>query len=469
MKILAIETSCDETAVSIVDATGGLKKPTFKILSSVTLSQANIHAQYGGVFPAIAKREHSKSLIPILKEALTKARLLKKKKTHVLNSKFKILNSLLEREPELREQFFEFIPTIKKPDIDAIAVTYGPGLEPALWVGINFAKALSLAWNVPIIPVNHMEGHSVAALLVQKLTPTPRGRGSDRSVGEHQKDYTLAPIKFPILALLISGGHTELVLTNNLLSYKVIGETHDDAVGEAFDKVARMLGLPYPGGPEISKIAEIWEKYPEQTRKNAEKILRESASGQHESAFRLPRPMLHSGDFNFSFSGLKTAVLYTIKKIPKLTDEIKASIAKEFEEAVTEVLVKKTLRAAEEFGAKTIIIGGGVAANKRIRKRFEESINPPTFPSSIKPRGKNLKQPFVLVAEPPDTVEGGGIKKLSPRMSLYISNKELSTDNAVMIALAGYLRAIGSKKRARGATSYPNPRTIKAVGNLRLS
>ena len=419
MKILAIETSCDETAISIVDAMGGLKRPTFKILSSVTLSQAKIHAHYGGVFPAIAKREHGKNLIPILKQALRESNFLHQQPTtNNIQQKKKKLQTLLEREPELREQFFEFIPTIKKPDIDAIAVTYGPGLEPALWVGINFAKALSLVWNIPVIPVNHMEGHSVAALLVQKLQVKSKKSEDSRGV-TRSKDYTLAPIKFPILALLISGGHTELVLTNNLLSYEVIGETRDDAVGEAFDKVARMLGLPYPGGPYISALAEIADK----RGLNADK-----------RRYVLPRPMLHSGDFNFSFSGLKTAVLYTIKKIPNLTNDIKASIAKEFEEAVTDVLTKKTFRAAEEFGAKTIIIGGGVAANKRIRKRFEESI-----------------------------------KKLTPRMSLYISNKELSTDNAVMIALAGYLRTLGSKKRTGSNIRYSNPRRIKAVGNLRLS
>lgn len=425
MKILSIETSCDETAISIVDATGGLKKPTYKILANVTLSQAKIHAQYGGVFPAIAKREHAKSLIPLLKQVLAESDFLKLKgKNQNGKLQFKNQNKLkkiLEREQELFSQFVAFVPIIKKPGIDAIAVTYGPGLEPALWVGINFAKALSLVWNVPLIPINHMEGHAIVAL-IKKTASRPT------------KTFTIESIRFPVLALLISGGHTELVLTNDLLSYKLIGETRDDAVGEAFDKVARMLGLPYPGGPEISRIAELWEKYTEQARDNAEKILRESASSPHESAFRLPRPMLHSGDFNFSFSGLKTAVLYTIKKIPKLTNEIRASIAKEFEEAVTEVLVKKTFRAAEEFGAKTIVIGGGAAANKRIRKQFEESI-----------------------------------KKLSPRMSLYISSKELSTDNAVMIALAGYMRALGGKKRAGSAVSYKNPRIIKAVGNLRLS
>ncbi|MDO8572929.1 MAG: tRNA (adenosine(37)-N6)-threonylcarbamoyltransferase complex transferase subunit TsaD [bacterium] len=412
MKILAIETSCDETAISIVDGSGGLKRPTFKILSSITLSQAKIHAHYGGVFPAIAKREHSKSLIPILKEALTKARMLKKTSSPLLlKTKNKKLQTLLAREPELLEQFLAFIPTIKKPDVDAIAVTYGPGLEPALWVGINFAKALSLVWNIPIIPVNHMEGHAVAALLVQKLKV--KSKKSEKEIKlTYLKNYTLSPVKFPILALLISGGHTELVLTNNLLSYKLIGETRDDAVGEAFDKVARMLGLPYPGGPEISKIAE-------------------QAPERKESPFPLPRPMIHSGDFNFSFSGLKTAVLYTIKKIPNLTDNIKALIAREFEEAVTDVLTKKTLRAAEKYGAKTIIIGGGVAANKYIREQFEEIL-----------------------------------EKHSPKIQLLMSNKELSTDNALMIAIAGYIRIASLPKGKKIGTT---PGLIKARGNLRFS
>jgi len=286
-------------------------------------------------------------LIPILKQALRESNFLHQQPTtNNIQQKKKKLQTLLEREPELREHLFEFIPTIKKPDVDAIAVTYGPGLEPALWVGINFAKALSLVWNIPVIPVNHMEGHSVAALLVQEFPPKAdpplaekvKSKKSEDSRGVTRlKDYTLAPIKFPILALLISGGHTELVLMNNLLSYEVIGETRDDAVGEAFDKVARMLGLPYPGGPYISALAEIADK----RGLNADK-----------RRYVLPRPMLHSGDFNFSFSGLKTAVLYTIKKIPNLTNDIKASIAKEFEEAVTDVLTKKTFRAAEEFGAR---------------------------------------------------------------------------------------------------------------------
>jgi N6-L-threonylcarbamoyladenine synthase len=401
MKILAIETSCDETAISIVDASGGITNPKFKILSSVTLSQAKIHAHYGGVFPTLAKREHAKSLIPILKEALTKARMLKKSISPLsLKTKNKKLQTLLAREPELLEEFLNFIPTIVKPKIDTIAVTYGPGLEPALWVGINFAKALSLVWGTPVIPVNHMEGHAAAALIKEKTRkPVPT--------------FVIEGVRFPILALLISGGHTELVLMNNLLSYKMIGETHDDAVGEAFDKVARMLGLPYPGGPEISKIAE-------------------QAPTTQKSPFPLPRPMINSGDFNFSFSGLKTAVLYTVRKIPTLTEEIKASIAREFEEAITDVLTQKTLRAAEVYGAKTIIIGGGVAANKRIRKRFEDSV-----------------------------------QKLSSRTNLLISRKELATDNAVMIALAGYLRFLSKRKRGNTTTARSTTR-IKAVGNLRL-
>lgn len=403
MKILAIETSCDETAVSIVDTSGGLAHPIFKILGNVTLSQAKIHARYGGVFPALAKREHSKSLVPILKEALTKARMLKKVIGHsLLQAKSYKLKALLQREPELLEQFLVFIPTIKKPDVNMIAVTYGPGLEPALWVGINFAKALSLVWNIPVMPVNHMEGHATSALLT-------------RTVSKPVETFAIQNVRFPVLALLISGGHTELVLMNNLLSYKVLGETQDDAVGEAFDKVARMLELPYPGGPEISRLAQ-------------------KARVTSKPPFPLPRPMINSGDFNFSFSGLKTAVLYTVRKISKLTPDIKAAIAREFEEAVTEVLVKKTVRAAEAYGAKTIIIGGGVSANKKIRESFAQAV------------GK-LKRPTKLL----------------------LPKQELSTDNAVMIALAGFIRALSQKKRGKIAVTSSAIRRIQADGNLRLT
>src|SRR3990167_8553557 len=232
MKILAIETSCDETSVAIIEGKGKSENPSFKILSNVVLSQIKLHTHWGGVVPMIAKREHSKNLINILEKSLRKSSFLISKSEFLIskqiqNSKLRIINKILEREQELLERFLKFIPTIKPPKIDAIAVTVGPGLEPALWVGINFAKALAFVWDKPVVAVNHMEGHIVSALLKKS--------GNEFSIFNFQFP------KFPMIALLISGGHTQLVLSKEWLKYEIIGETLDDAVGEAFDKVARML------------------------------------------------------------------------------------------------------------------------------------------------------------------------------------------------------------------------------------
>lgn len=392
MKILAIETSCDETAISIVNAKGAAERAKLEILSNIVSSQIEIHAQYGGVYPMVAKREHSKALIPVLKEALTESRLLKQEKIPTTEaSKIKKITKMLEREPELLAAFLNFIPTIKKPAIDLITVTSGPGLEPALWVGINFAKALSLYWDMDVVPVNHMEGHILSAMIQKK-----EGNSTKASIGK---------ISVPAIALLISGGHTELVLTKELGKYKIIGQTRDDAIGEAFDKVARILGLPYPGGPEISKLAEGAELDP---------------------SLKLPRPMIHSGDFDFSFSGIKTAVLYMVQKIENITPKTKATIAKEFENSVTEVLVFKTLKAIEKYKAKTLIIGGGVSANKKIREEFAKHIS-----------------------------------EKHPDITLFIPTRDLSTDNALMIALSGYMKSLRSN-RVKPASG------IKADGNLKL-
>jgi N6-L-threonylcarbamoyladenine synthase len=396
MKILSIETSCDETAVSIIEAAGGFKKASFKVLGNALISQIDIHKEYGGVFPSLAKREHSKNLTPLLEEVLKKSKLLKKgkKEKYFESGTIKKISKMLEREPELLKAFLEYIPTIEKPKIDAIAVTQGPGLEPALWVGVNFAKVLSMIWDKPLIPVNHMEGHVIASLLDKKSF-------SGKS--------PLHPLAFPALTLLISGGHTQLVLIKDWLKYEIIGETRDDAVGEAFDKVARMLELPYPGGPQISRLAE-------QARLP-------NAQVRSTSAFTFPRPMITSPDFDFSFSGLKTSVLYTIKKIPALTPEIKMAIAEEFENAATEVLLSKTEKALKANKIKTLILGGGVVANTHIRSSFEKMI-------------KNYTE-----------------------TALYFPHLSLSTDNAVMIALAGYFNYLKKPNFSKG---------FKAEGNLRL-
>ncbi|MBI2475662.1 MAG: tRNA (adenosine(37)-N6)-threonylcarbamoyltransferase complex transferase subunit TsaD [Candidatus Taylorbacteria bacterium] len=441
MIILGIETSCDETALSLIEINGGkngspqqiLRSKTYggktkiKILGNEVLSQIALHKQYGGVFPMLAKREHAKNLIPLLKKVLEasnflESRIKNQESRKELQNHSNILQNIgmiLEREPELLKQFLEFIPTIERPPIDIIAVTAGPGLEPCLWTGLNFAKALSLVWNMPIIPVNHMEGHIFISLL-------------KRNENVKTLNYSLLTINFPALALLISGGHTELVLIKDWLQYEVVGQTRDDALGEAFDKVARILGLPYPGGPEISALAE-------RARKSTDlQLTRLPIGGQATYDLQLPRPMLKSDNFDFSFSGLKTAVLYLVKKLPQNMKEshprksafsishnprLQMEIAREFEDAVTEVLVEKVKKAIELYGAETLILGGGVVANKNIRAAFENLASE---------RNIILKLPAVPHA----------------------------TDNALMIALAGYFNR---NKAVRATTDLFD---LKANGNL---
>ncbi len=409
MKILAIETSCDETAVAILEAQSDEAYPAahFTVLSQALISQIEIHREYGGVFPAVAKREHAKNLVPLLGAALEEAEMLKEDLQvgpEALSEDLKAeLSRMLEREPDLAEAFLTFLTETERPAIDAIAVTYGPGLAPALWVGVNFAQALALAWNIPLVPVNHMEGHFLVGLAQEVTAPE-----TERQVLE------LPPLETPILGLLISGGHTQLMLMDPWLSYRLLGETRDDAVGEAFDKVARMMGLPYPGGPEISKLA--------------------AKVHGGEKKFTLPRPMLDSGDFNFSFSGIKTAVLYLIRAWQKenaeeevLLDSFpKEALAHEFENAVTEVLLAKTVRALEETEAQTLVLGGGVSANKHIQESFRTM----------------LTEKF-------------------PYVDFYVPPAGLTGDNAVMIGIAGFYRAVRKE--------FVEPGTVGADGNLSLS
>lgn len=350
MKLLSIETSCDDTAISIFEVTGGATNASFKVLANNSNSQINIHIPYGGVYPVLAKKEHTKNLPILLEASLKQAKLNKKSKP-----------------------------------VDAIAVTYGPGLEMCLWEGIIFAKDLAKKWNAPIIPTNHMEGHVLSVF------------------GKHKGKFAIPKVKAPILSLLVSGGHTQLVLSKKFMQYEIVGETLDDAVGEAFDKVARMLDLPYPGGPQISKLAEGLR-----TKNKISKI-------------KFPRPMLHSKNLDFSFSGLKTSVLYFTQKNKSF---IKAEVALEFENAAIECLVHKTKKAMEKYGAKTLIVAGGVAANKYLRNEMKKAV------------GKKVK--------------------------LLFPTQELSGDNSLMIGIAGYLNYIKNKKKV------PKPALIKATGNLRL-
>ncbi|KKQ19247.1 MAG: putative tRNA threonylcarbamoyladenosine biosynthesis protein Gcp [Parcubacteria group bacterium GW2011_GWC1_36_9] len=423
MKILSIETSCDDTAISIMEAKGGVSNASFWVLANNSNSQINIHIPYGGVYPKLAKREHTKNLPIVLEACLEQAKLEKKEKP-----------------------------------IDAIAVTYGPGLEMCLWEGIIFAQELAKKWNAPVIPVNHMEGHIFSVF------------------GRNNGKFKIPKIEFPILSLLVSGGHTQLVLTKKRMQYKIIGKTLDDAVGEAFDKVARMLGLPYPGGPEISKLAEEARILRERSIAQADepsianfqqKIMRaESAqdpsffnrekenqtfpgrnfftkkfaqssgrrpaeSRQSLFSFSLPRPMLHSKNLDFSFAGLKTAVFYLIKKIGKLNKKIKSEIALEFENSAIECLVYKTQKAIEKYDIKTLIVAGGVACNTHLQREIKKAM------------GKKIK--------------------------LLFPAKGLAGDNSLMIGIAGYSNYIKNKNLSTNKTGKVQKLgSIKAVGNLKL-
>ena len=327
MKILAIETSCDETAIALVEAKEGLSSSTssglrFKILKNLVASQIKVHQPFGGIVPNLAKREHLKNLPILFKKIAVNG--------HAIN-----------------------------PDI--VAVTVGPGLEPCLWTGINFTKELYK--KSKIIGVSHLEGHLYSFLISKRK------------------------IEFPAISLLVSGGHTILLLMKDLNHYKKLGETRDDAVGEAFDKVGRLLGLLYPAGPIIEKFAK---------------------KGNPE-AVNFPRPMINQKNYDFSFSGLKTAVFYYLKN---QEERFLADIAASFQAAAFDVLISKTLRAAQEYGVKSISISGGVAANKTLQKQFKLRI-------------KNLKLKIDFLAPP----------------------KFLCTDNAAMIAVAGYINYLKEKKR----------------------
>jgi len=297
-RLLAIETSCDETAAAIVE-NGRL------LLASTVASQMEVHARYGGVFPEVASRQHILSIVPVVEQTLTQAGLT-------------------------------------LADVQAIAVTRGPGLVGALTVGLNLAKGLALGSGRPLIGINHLEGHIYSAWLSrQGETPPPEPR-------------------FPLLVLLVSGGHTELDLMTDHLTYRPLGATRDDAAGEAFDKVARLLGLPYPGGPSIQQ----------------------AATNGDPDAFAFPRAWL-DGSYHFSFSGLKTAVLYEVRRLEAMGQALPvADLAASFQKAVVEVLFEKTMRAAREYGAAEILVAGGVSANRALRAAFESQDE---FPVHIPP------------------------------------------------------------------------------------
>jgi len=385
MIILAVETSCDDTSIALIKFRPK-KRTSFDILSSVVSSQTEIHKKWGGVYPTLAKREHQKNLIPVLEKALKKAKKFKtvNYKLKIENSQLKTFKKILAREPELLDGFLKFIPKIRKPEIKAIALTVGPGLEPCLWVGINFAKTLAYCWNLPIIPVNHVESHIFSAFLNR---PIPK-----RSI-------------FPAVCLVVSGGHTQLILIKNFGQYKILGETQDDAAGECLDKTARILGLGYPGGPAIAKKAAQF-KISNLTLRKAQNNTRRSRSAKFK--IDLPRPMIKSNNYNFSFSGLKTAVLYEFKKrTPRIrkNKEYIRELCAETQQAVIDVLIYKTLKAVKNYKVKTIILGGGVTANKELRKQFNKKI-----------------------------------KKDLPDVEIFLPDFKFCTDNAAMTALNSFFR-----------------------------
>jgi N6-L-threonylcarbamoyladenine synthase len=416
VKILSIETSCDETGISILS----LKGNTIEVLGNALASQIELHAQYGGVFPAMAKRAHAEKITFLIEQALSDSELLEAVDAPVAGVAEQ-LAFLDDKETTLKDHIVPFLTYYAKPDIDYIAVTVGPGLEPALWVGINAARALSTIWNIPIIPINHMEGHIVTTAIQPDETENSFASQAETStqgsdLGNYslsKRVFTFKPLTFPLLSLLVSGGHTELVLVHGFGQYEKIGQTRDDAVGEAFDKVARMLGLPYPGGPAISKLAAQWREK------------------EIENIFELPRPMMHSGDYDFSFSGIKTAALYAIRDYKEehgeMADDDKAALARAFEDAAIEVLVYKTLKAAAEYNAQTIIVGGGVAANAYLREELTKAV----------------------------------LKKI-PDTHLLFPEAWLATDNAVMIGLAAMTQVIS------GEIKKQLPENLKADGNLSL-
>ncbi len=324
MKILGIESSCDDTSVALVEANGD----TFTVLAEKTASQIEVHKQYGGVVPEVAGRQHAEAIFPVIDEVM-------------------------------RGQ--------ERPD--AIAVTAGPGLITGLAIGVEAARSLSYLWDIPLIRTNHMDGHVHSVQIKPESTP----------------------LQFPALALLVSGGHTELLLMHDHGRYEKLGATRDDAAGECFDKVAKLLGLEYPGGPKISALAKNGNTH----------------------AIPLPRPMMREDNFDFSFAGLKTAALYWLRD-NELSVTPPGPTMEDFcaslEQAITDVIVSKTCRAAEEYKPKTIMLGGGVSANEKIRESLRVALT-----------------------------------EVLPEATFLVPDRRYSMDNGAMIAVAGYYQAQKNK------------------------
>jgi len=371
MKILAIETSCDETGVCVLQ----IDEPEdgsvdVSIIANKLASQTEDHQEHGGVFPTLAKRLHARNLPPLCYNVFKNVKTNPSKQ--IAESDRKQITRWLSRHPECADKLIDLIEERGTPDVDAIAVTVGPGLAPALWVGCNVARSIGLVADVPIVPVNHMAGHFLSAL----------------APSTEDNHFTLADPGFPRIALLVSGGHTELVKQSTPNSFQKLGQTRDDAAGEAFDKIGRLLGLSYPAGPEVSELAS-------QLRNVQPKI---------DNPFTLPRPMINSDNLDFSFAGLKTAARKQIESAQPMSDKQKQAFAFELETTIVDVLTAKTKKALKQTEAGSLLAGGGVVANPHLRKRLTKT-----------------------------AAENG--------CNLHICPMDLATDNAVMIGIAGWYAA----------------------------
>lgn len=325
MRILGIETSCDDTCASMLEASGGLMRPRFRVLSNIVSSQVNVHKKYGGVVPSLAAREHAKNIVPVLRRAL-------KANSYTLKT------------------------------IDLIAVTTHPGLLPALLIGVHSARTLAWYFKKPILGINHLEAHLVANWL-QPRNYAKRHAKQRKRIPRGSASSSELFCEFPAIGLVVSGGHTQLVLMKKFGSARIVGETRDDAAGEAFDKVARLFDLPFPGGAPVAALAA--------KSKTRNSSARDGSASGGKNGIILPRPMINSPDLDFSFSGLKTAVLYLLRDNPRIN---KAALAAAFQQAVIDVLVAKTLHAARIYNAKTVMLGGGVAANLELRRQLGETL-----------------------------------------------------------------------------------------------
>ena len=337
--ILSIETSCDETSVAII---GSINKQTVHVKHHEVFSQIDTHKEYGGVFPAVAKRMHATILPKQIQKILEI--FSKKESTPILQETQNKAEAFLKREPGLFKELLELRKQYAIFPADIIAVSAGPGLEPTLWVGITACQAISTLWSVPLLPTNHMFGHLASGLL--------------QNPKNFETSQELPPVQFPLLTLLVSGKHTEIIYFENWSKRVKLGSTRDDACGECYDKTGRMLGFQYPAGKDISDAAK---RCKEKIQNNPEK--------QKLLQKLLPKPMIHSSDYDFSFSGLKTAVKRTLADPNNSFTQDEMAYAIQF--AINSVIQKKTQKAMREYSPKTFIVAGGVSADGDIRNRFK--------------------------------------------------------------------------------------------------